>query len=82
MPYDPYPSMNPSDSGLLEGASPASGPYAPRGESMARSEPPRREHYPKPAAAPVDEDSPEEALADVPLPPGFLGRLRALVEDL
>ena len=78
MPSDSFSSLNPSDSGLLNGPVPPhvnSG--APQREKAARADLPD-----PPAPKPVDYDDPEESLRDVPLPEGFLGRLRRFVNDL
>ncbi len=68
-------SMSPSDSGLLEG--PAVPPHvsgAPR-----HAEDPRR---PAPPVVPVDIEDLEASLCNAPLPKGFLGRLRQMVDQL
>lgn len=78
MSVDPYYASNPSDSGLLDGVPrPLSTGPSPEGSSV----PPRHE-YEAPEPAPIDAEAPEESLRDVPLPEGFLSRLRGFVGDL
>lgn len=72
---DSFSSLNPSDSGLLEG--PVLPPHV--SGSPRRAETPRR---PAPPVAPVDIEDPETSLCSPPLPEGFLGRLRKLVDRL
>lgn len=87
MAFDPFYVSNPSDSGLLDGTETN---YSPGGVSR-RSEPsgptpehavPHREDYLVPEPGEVDASAPEESLRDVPLPDGFLARLRGVVNDL
>ncbi|MEQ8846523.1 hypothetical protein [Botrimarina sp.] len=83
MPFDPYFARGPSDSGLLDDAA------APPGEPVSPCQPragsdslPSRELYTPPPPSAVDAASPEESLGDVPLPAGYLSRLRRLVDGL
>lgn len=83
MAFDPFYSSSPSDSGLLDGAD---APYV-GGQPMPRRQQqstnvPERDEYVAPASGPVDAESPEESLRDVPLPEGFMARLRGFVKDL
>lgn len=88
MAYDPL-SLNPSDSGLLDGLLP--GAAVPPGsrpvdKPKTASTPPPREEYemteaPEPLPASGDAGV-ESALRETPLPEGFLGRLRSLVDEL
>lgn len=49
---------------------------------------PRHDHHdrepmpPAPEPSPVNANAPEESLRDVPLPEGYLNRLRRFVDDL
>lgn len=84
MAFDPLSSLNPSDSGLLEGLGPAPG-YAKPGSKPSgspASRPPSRDEYDAPAPATPNAEAPEESLAEVPLPEGYLTRLRSFVEEL
>lgn len=78
MAFDPFYASNPSDSGLLDGVeTPFSASPSPEGSSV----PPRHE-YEAPEPTPIDAEAPEESLREVPLPEGFLSRLRGFVGDL
>lgn len=83
MAFDPFYSSSPSDSGLLDGTNL---PYV-GGNAMSRREAsntnvPSRDEYVAPTTGPVDADAPEDSLRDVPLPEGFMARLRGFVNDL
>ncbi|TWU00303.1 hypothetical protein Pla108_12520 [Botrimarina colliarenosi] len=84
MAFDPLYSSSPSDSGLLDGVDlPAYlGGKAPSRRDATPTNIPSRDDYVAPTAGPVDADSPEDSLRDVPLPDGFMARLRGLVNDL
>jgi hypothetical protein len=43
---------------------------------------PGRDEYVAPVAGPVDADAPEDSLREVPLPEGFMARLRGFVNEL
>lgn len=77
MSADRFSTTNPADSGLLEGSCvpPHLGPAPPPDAAVG----PRRAAVP---GGPVDADDSERTLRDVPLPDGFLTRLRRLVDDL
>ena len=83
MAFDPFYSSSPSDSGLLDGVDLpfAAGKPMPRREARP-SNVPDRDEYVAPVAGPVDAESPEDALREVPLPEGYMARLRGLVNDL
>ena len=77
MPNESYP-FNPSDSGLLDGAA-----IPPHVGGAPRMDDPQEGKLPDPPApAPVDYDDPEESLRNVPLPTGFMSRLRQMVDRL
>lgn len=83
MAYDPFYPSSPSDSGLLDGYEPLYSTPTPRrsGEPSSASVPSRDEYVaPEPGA--IDAEAPEESLRDVPLPEGFMSRLRGFVNDL
>ena len=77
MSHDPFSSFSPSDSGLLEGLGPLPG-HSPINSERDGD----RFDYEAPAPSPVDAEAPEESLRDVPLPDGFLKRLRRFVDHL
>lgn len=86
MAFDPFYSSNPSDSGLLDGAD---ANYT-AGNVPGRSKPaetpsehavPHRDEYVAPEPGEIDATAPEESLREVPLPDGFLARLRGVVND-
>ncbi len=83
MAFDPFYSSSPSDSGLLDGVdlSYVGGKSMPRRESQSNNVP-SRDEYVAPAAGSVDPDAPEDSLREVPLPEGFMSRLRGFVKDL
>lgn len=83
MAFDPFYSSSPSDSGLLDGVdlSYVAGKALPRHESSATNVP-GRDEYVAPVAGPVDADAPEDSLREVPLPEGFMARLRGFVNEL
>ena len=75
---DPFFSTNPSDSGLLEGSvvpPHLNGAPLPLDEAS-------RPRQAAPPSGPIDADDPEQSLRDVPLPDGYLTRLRRVVDDL
>lgn len=81
MAYDPFYSTSPSDSGLLDEAALA----YPAGDSArrdSRSNVPGRDEYEAPTPGQVDADATIESLQDVPLPSGYLSRLRSFVNEL
>lgn len=87
MAFDPFYVSSPSDSGLLDGNDTnfAAGKTSRQSESSTpRSEHavPHREDYDAPEPGSVDAAAPEESLREVPLPDGFLARLRGFVGDL
>ena len=77
MPSDAF-SMNPSDSGLL--GEPVVPPHVSGAPRMNDAGAERMPEPPPPT--PVDHDDPEESLRNVPLPEGFMGRLRRFVDRL
>lgn len=82
MAYDPFYSSSPSDSGLLDGYQPlypATG--SPQGEESSNSVP-KRDEYVAPEPGEIDAEAPEESLREVPLPEGYMARLRGFVSDL
>jgi hypothetical protein len=83
MAFDPFYSSSPSDSGLLDGVdlSFVGGKAMPRRDSSSTNVP-NRDEYVAPTAGPVDADAPEDSLREVPLPEGFMARLRGFVSDL
>ncbi|MEN0111020.1 MAG: hypothetical protein AAF805_09875 [Planctomycetota bacterium] len=89
MAYDPL-SLNPSDSGLLDGLLSDGLPSVPGSRPAERpstaSTPPPREEYEMtelPDTPPATGDAGvESTLRETPLPEGFLGRLRSLVDEL
>jgi hypothetical protein len=83
MAFDPFYSSSPSDSGLLDGVdlSFVGGKAMPRRDQSTNNVP-SRDEYVAPTAGPVDADAPEDSLRDVPLPEGFMARLRGFVSDL
>jgi len=80
MAYDPYYSSSPSDSGLLDELQTdfTAGPKPPAGPGSV----PSRGEYVAPEPGAADASAPEESLRDVPLPEGYLSRLRRFVGDL
>ncbi|MEO0530899.1 MAG: hypothetical protein AAF266_10055 [Planctomycetota bacterium] len=87
MAYDPFYSLNPSDSGLLDGiesiydAQATPGKQRKAGQEASGNVPPREE-YEAPEPGAVNAETPEDSLRDVPLPEGFAARLRGFVGDL
>ena len=83
MAFDPFYSSSPSDSGLLDGVdlSFVGGKAMPRRDTSSTTVP-NRDEYVAPTAGPVDADAPEDSLREVPLPEGFMARLRGFVSDL
>ena len=88
MAFDPFYSSSPSDSGLLDGGllDGASAPFV-GGNAKSRREPsntnvPNRDEYVAPTTGPIDAEAPEDSLRDVPLPEGFMARLRGFVSEL
>ena len=84
MAYDPFYSSSPSDSGLLDGANMpyvAGKPMNGR-DSRSSTNVPSRDEYVAPVSGPIDADAPEDSLREVPLPEGFMARLRGFVSDL
>lgn len=90
MAFDPFYSSSPSDSGLLDGtdANYSAGnvprrqePSGPSTGASSEHAVPQREEYVAPEPGEVDATAPEESLRDVPLPDGFLARLRGVVND-
>lgn len=77
MPSDSFSSLNPSDSGLLNGPIPPHVGGAPRSKENQRADMPA-----PPPPKPVDYEDPEESLRDVPLPQGLMARLRRFVDGL
>lgn len=83
MAFDPLYSSNPSDSGLLDGLDlPISPSRVPRRYENQATNVPSRDEYVAPEPGEVDSASPEDSLRDVPLPDGYMARLRGLVNDL
>lgn len=75
---DSFFTTNPSDSGLMEGSvlpTHVNGAPPPMNERL-------RPRQPAPANEPIDADDPEHSLREVPVPEGFLTRLRRVVDDL
>jgi len=83
MAFDPFYSSSPSDSGLLDGVdlSYVGGQAMPRRDKSGNNVP-NRDEYVAPVAGPVDADAPEDSLREVPLPEGFMARLRGFVSEL
>lgn len=92
MAYDPFYSLNPSDSGLLDGIDL---PFDTKGSPPVRRSDadgslgkgasgnvPHRDEYEAPEPGAIDAESPEDSLRDVPLPDGYVARLRGFVGDL
>lgn len=79
MAYDPYFTTNPSDSGLLDGIDAAN--LRPSKDKPVGNVP-TRDEYTAPAPAPVDTEAVEDSLQEVPLPTGFMSRLRGFVNEL
>lgn len=81
MAYDPFYSSSPSDSGLLDDAA---SPFTPGSASQPAptGNVPQRGEYDAPEPRPASAEAPEESLRDVPMPDGFLSRLRGIVNDL
>lgn len=86
MAFDSFFTRGPSDSDLLDDAAlpvgrPA-GPAPPSGRAPSRRAEflPIRDLYTPPPPSAVDAAAPEESLRDVPLPAGYLSRLRRLVD--
>lgn len=50
--------------------------------SPRRNHPERESLPPAPEPSPVNANAPEESLRDVPLPEGYLNRMRRFVKDL
>jgi hypothetical protein len=88
MAFDPFYSSSPSDSGLLDGTNVpyVGGNAMPRREAPSSdgrlSNVPNRDEYVAPTTGPIDAEAPEDSLRDVPLPEGFMARLRGFVSDL
>lgn len=95
MAYDPFYSMNPSDSGLLDGIespfgtpggqagpSPAGSPVRRSDADRASGNVPHRDEYEAPEPGAIDAEAPEDSLRDVPLPEGYAARLRGFIGDL
>lgn len=81
MAYDPFYSSSPSDSGLLDDAV---SPFTPGAtpQSAPVGNVPQRDEYDAPEPNAANAEAPEESLRDVPLPDGFMSRLRGMVNDL
>lgn len=87
MSSDPFSSLSPSDSGILDGQAPIVPPHVTgspsrpterrNSETSSQSQLP-----PAPAPAPIDASAPEESLRNVPLPEGYLNRMRRFVDEL
>lgn len=71
-------STSPSDSGVLQGS--VVPPHV-NGSPEQPDSPPRQRQQVS-AAAPADPEDHAEALRDVPMPEGFLKRLRRFVDEL
>ncbi len=85
MAYDPFYTSSPSDSGLIDPAELAA--EAARAKSkaagdVAKTNVPPRDEYRAPTHPPVDTEAVEESLQEVPLPTGFMSRLRGFVNEL